>query len=268
MFLFVSLQVPVSLCLPKASYFVRDLSASVSSYGQDVESYLYSVRPSFLYKPTTISQRTSCFTGALCYAELGTMITKSGAEYSYMMDAFGPLPAFLFSWVSVLVLKPSMMAIICLSLGEYVIEPLHVGCRPDVVSVKLVATLSIGIITYINCLSVKLATRIQNFFTAAKLLAIAIIIVGGSFKLMQGHSEHLAAGFHGSHATFSDIATAFYSGLWAYDGWLVIRRQYKTNALYSFLTLRRSFENTRTDRNLVPFKNMQYIWIYFRRKCY
>ncbi|GIX79708.1 b(0,+)-type amino acid transporter 1 [Caerostris extrusa] len=120
---------------------------------------------------------------------------------------------------SVLVLKPSMMAIICLSLAEYVIEPLHVGCRPDVVSVKLVAALSIGIITYINCLSVKLATRIQNFFTAAKLLAIAIIVVGGSFKLMQGHTEHLATGFEGSHATFSDIATAFYSGLWAYDGW-------------------------------------------------
>lgn len=157
--------------------------------------------------------------GALCYAELGTMITKSGAEYSYMMDAFGPLPAFLFSWVSVLVLKPSMMAIICLSLGEYVIEPLYIGCRPDILSVKLVAALAIGVITYINCLSVKLATRIQNFFTAAKLLAIAIIVVGGTIKLMQGHTQHLASGFEGAGASFSDIATAFYSGLWAYDGW-------------------------------------------------
>ncbi|KAG8178907.1 hypothetical protein JTE90_017604 [Oedothorax gibbosus] len=157
--------------------------------------------------------------GALCYAELGTMITKSGAEYSYMMDAFGPLPAFLFSWVSVLVLKPSMMAIICLSLGEYVTEPINIGCRPDTVSVKLVAALAIGVITYINCQSVKLATRIQNFFTAAKLLAIAIIVVGGSIKLTQGHTEHLETGFAGDGASFSDIATAFYSGLWAYDGW-------------------------------------------------
>ncbi|KFM76396.1 B(0,+)-type amino acid transporter 1, partial [Stegodyphus mimosarum] len=147
------------------------------------------------------------------------MITKSGAEYSYMMDAFGPLPAFLFSWVSVFVLKPSMMAIICLSLGEYVVEPLNIGCGQDTLPVKLVAALAIGVITYINCLSVKLATRIQNFFTAAKLLAIAIIVVGGSIKLMQGHTQHLANGFDGSSVTFSDIATAFYSGLWAYDGW-------------------------------------------------
>lgn len=83
-------------------------------------------------------------TGALCYAELGTMITKSGAEYSYIMDAFGPLPAFLFSWVSIMVLKPSMMAIICMSLGEYVVEPLYISCRPDQISVKLVAALAIG----------------------------------------------------------------------------------------------------------------------------
>lgn len=78
------------------------------------------------------------------------MITKSGAEYSYIMDAFGPLPAFLFSWVSIMVLKPSMMAIICMSLGEYVVEPLYISCRPDQISVKLVAALAIGESIQIN----------------------------------------------------------------------------------------------------------------------
>ncbi len=36
--------------------------------------------------------------GALAYAELGTMITSSGAEYSYFMVAFGAFPAYMFSW--------------------------------------------------------------------------------------------------------------------------------------------------------------------------
>lgn len=62
------------------------------------------------------------FSGALSYAELGTMNTSSGAEWAYFMDAFGAPPAFLFSWVSTLVLKPSQMAIICLSFAQYAVE--------------------------------------------------------------------------------------------------------------------------------------------------
>ena len=85
--------------------------------------------------------------GALSYAELGTMIPLSGAEYAYLLEAFGALPAFLYSWTSVIVLKPSQVAIICLAFGAYVIEPIFAGCgdRADLQPiVKLLAALAIG----------------------------------------------------------------------------------------------------------------------------
>ncbi|XP_011141865.1 b(0,+)-type amino acid transporter 1 isoform X2 [Harpegnathos saltator] len=160
--------------------------------------------------------------GALAYAELGTMNTSSGAEYAYFMDAFGAPPAFLFSWVSTLVLKPSQMAIICLSFAQYAVEAFAADCDPPDEVVKLVALLAIVLILLVNCYSVNLATGVQNAFTAAKLMAILVVIVGGSYKLIQGNTQHLQTAFDtidGSTINIGRLATAFYTGLWAYDGW-------------------------------------------------
>ncbi|KAF7997720.1 hypothetical protein HCN44_009118 [Aphidius gifuensis] len=161
--------------------------------------------------------------GALAYAELGTMNTSSGAEYAYFMDAFGAPPAFLFSWVSTLVLKPSQMAIICLSFSQYAVEAFSNECEPPQLLVKIIAILAILIILLINCYSVNLATGVQNAFTAAKLIAILVIIVGGTWSLAKGNTQHLNGAFQtmdGSDSVnIGRLATAFYTGLWAYDGW-------------------------------------------------
>ena len=89
--------------------------------------------------------------GALCYCELGTMIPKSGGEFIYLLEAFGSLPAFLYSWTSVILLKPSQMAIIALAFGTYVVEPFFPACigqdaeRQDLnMLVKILAALCIG----------------------------------------------------------------------------------------------------------------------------
>ncbi|XP_076250633.1 L-type amino acid transporter sobremesa isoform X1 [Rhynchophorus ferrugineus] len=157
--------------------------------------------------------------GALSYAELGTMNTSSGAEYAYFMDAFGPSPAFLFSWASTLVLKPSQMAIICLSFGKYAVEAFVTECEPPEIVVKMVALLAMIVILYVNCYSVNLATSVQNVFTAAKLVAVLIVILGGVYKIFDGNTQHLKQPFANTQYSIGNIATAFYTGLWAYDGW-------------------------------------------------
>uniref|UniRef100_A0A4W6FWS2 Solute carrier family 7 member 9 n=1 Tax=Lates calcarifer TaxID=8187 RepID=A0A4W6FWS2_LATCA len=143
--------------------------------------------------------------GALCYAELGTMITKSGGEYSYLMEAFGSLVAYLYSWTTVMVLKPSSFAIITLSFAEYASTPFYPGCTPPPIVTKCLSAAAILLIVAVNCLSVKLASYVQNFFTAAKLFIILVIVGAGMVLLAQGKTETLSNAFDGTSTSLGAV---------------------------------------------------------------
>ena len=60
-------------------------------------------------------------------------LPSSGAEYAYFMEAFGPFPAYMFSWVSTMIIKPSQVGlssstqtvtiiIISISVGDHLHE--------------------------------------------------------------------------------------------------------------------------------------------------
>lgn len=46
-------------------------------------------------------------------------------------------------------------------------------------------------VTLVNCLSVRLATLVQNVFTFCKMLAIVLIICGGLYKIFAGKNFNL-----------------------------------------------------------------------------
>ncbi|XP_024943330.1 Y+L amino acid transporter 2 isoform X2 [Cephus cinctus] len=157
--------------------------------------------------------------GALCYAELGTMIPKSGGDYAYISDAFGPLPAFLYLWVALFILVPTGNAITALTFAQYILQPAWPGCEPPYEAVRLLAAVITCLLTAINCYNVKWATRVQDVFTGTKIFALIIIMVAGVWWLCMGHTENFHQPMAGTNTQPGYIALAIYSGLFSYSGW-------------------------------------------------
>nr|CAD7586147.1 unnamed protein product [Timema genevievae] len=77
--------------------------------------------------------------GAYCYAELGCMISKSGADYAYIMETFGPFMAFIRLWIECMIVRPCSQAIVALTFSVYVLKPFFPECQPPDESVRLLA---------------------------------------------------------------------------------------------------------------------------------
>lgn len=81
--------------------------------------------------------------GAYCYAELGCMITKTGADYAYIMESFGPFVAFLRLWVECMIVRPCSQAIVALTFSFYVLRPIYPDCDPPDTAIRFLACLCI-----------------------------------------------------------------------------------------------------------------------------
>src|SRR6266851_4559786 len=156
--------------------------------------------------------------GALTYAELAALFPRSGGVYVYVREGFGRLPAFLFGWAELLLIRASALGAIATPFAEYLLRSLGLDpTRPPYDGVvHWVAALAIMVTATLNYVGVRWSALLLNVTTTAKYGALALLVLLA-----------FAVG-HGNFAHFAETAGPVRSGLfglalvsvmWAYDGW-------------------------------------------------
>ncbi|HEV2733648.1 MAG TPA: amino acid permease [Longimicrobiaceae bacterium] len=152
--------------------------------------------------------------GALTLAELAALFPRSGGIYVFLREAYGPLPAFLFGWTELLVIRPSALGGIAMLFAEYVQTFVPI----TEAGVKMVAAGAILTLATANILSVKWGALVQNASTLAKAVTL-VGLAAAAFLLGDGSAGAFASPVEWSPTTWGGFGIALVAVMWAYDGW-------------------------------------------------
>ena len=151
--------------------------------------------------------------GALTYAELAAAMPRSGGVFAYLLEGFGPLPAFLFGWSELTVIRASALGATSTIFAEYL--GYFIRLAPE--QVRYLAAVAIVVVGFINYVGVKHAAVVMNFVTLAKYGALAGLALL-AFTAGDGSFQHFTPAWQGG-ASVSLITTALIAIMWTYDGW-------------------------------------------------
>jgi APA family basic amino acid/polyamine antiporter len=156
--------------------------------------------------------------GALTYAELAGALPRTGGIFVYLREGFGRLPAFLFGWAELTVIRASALGAIATVFAEYMLRMLGVPPTQNGDMVHYVAAASILAVAVFNFVGIRFSAFIQNLTTSAKYIGL-LVLVFASF-LLGGKSPTPTLTHAGEVSTsLSLFGLALISILWVYDGW-------------------------------------------------
>ena len=163
--------------------------------------------------------------GALTYGELAAMYPRTGGVYVYIREAFGRLPAFLFGWAELLIIRPAAYGAIAITSAEYFWRVLGRDGSSFLPGTGLsiaqaAAAVFIVLVAAVNYRGIHLGALVQNVSTVLKLGALLALVALG-LVLVPSH-ELATAAAPAAAATLAPVAgfgLAMVSILWAYDGW-------------------------------------------------
>ena len=154
--------------------------------------------------------------GAFVYAELAARrLLQVGGQYAYLREAFHPVVGFLYGWVLLLVIQTGGMAAVTVTFARYLLE--LTGWR---ISERLIVAVTIVLLTVVNCMGVKLGSRMQSVLMVLKIAAIAGLIGAGLFLVRSPQPMlHPVLDRAPSFDLLTAVGAAMVPVLFAFGGW-------------------------------------------------
>jgi basic amino acid/polyamine antiporter, APA family len=166
--------------------------------------------------------------GAMAYAEMATLRPRSGGEYVYLREAFGPLAAFLTGWTSFVAGFSGAIAVTSMSFAGYLGRffafasdttpffsvPLGVMTL-SLNSQSLVALLLIFALSGIHMIGLGPGRAVQNVLAVIKFAALIVFVFAG-LMFGNGSWDHFQGG---SSVPPSGWLLALIPVMFSYSGW-------------------------------------------------
>jgi APA family basic amino acid/polyamine antiporter len=156
--------------------------------------------------------------GALTLCELSAALPRSGGDYVFLSEAYGPLAAFLSGWVSFLIGFGGPIAASASAAAKYLLAPLRLGDAEAAVAQPAVASAAIVALGVVHCLGRGTTIRAQGGMTVLKLGILAVLAVAG-LAAGWGRWENLADRPPLTPSLVVTMASSLVYISYAYTGW-------------------------------------------------
>jgi APA family basic amino acid/polyamine antiporter len=159
--------------------------------------------------------------GALTLAEVASVFPRTGGVYVFIRESWGRLPAFLFGWSELVIIRAAALGAISTTFSEYLLRVLGHDPRVEPYStyVHYVAAAAILITATFNYVGLKWGSLVQNVTTLAKTGAVLLIIILALVIGLPQTGGHFTPAVPPGSFSFGRFGLALVSVLWVYDGW-------------------------------------------------
>ncbi|PYO76914.1 MAG: hypothetical protein DMD63_12920 [Gemmatimonadetes bacterium] len=159
--------------------------------------------------------------GALTLAEVAGVFPRTGGVYVFIRETWGRLPAFLFGWAELVIIRAAALGAIATTFSEYFLRVLGHDPRAQPYSryVHYIAAVAIVLTATFNYVGIKWGALVQNVTTLAKTGALLLITILALAIGLPETGGHFSPALPPGSFSFGQFGLALVSVLWVYDGW-------------------------------------------------